>query len=122
MSDPQQPSQGWQPPQQPYQAGPPPPPPKKKVRVFTWVILGINVLFLIWLIAGINSVSSSSCDDLDQQTCDAAKTVGGGIGALLIIFLWVAVDVILGIIWLVTRKKEPTVVYVQQAPPPPPTS
>ena len=64
-----------------------------------------------------SGVASSECTgNLDQQSCDAAKAIGGGIGALLIIFLWVAVDVILGVIWLVTRKKEPTVVYVRQPP------
>jgi hypothetical protein len=58
----------------------------------------------------------ATCDPgLSQQSCDAAKAIGGGIGALLIVFLWVAADVILGIIWLVTRKREPQVVYVQQA-------
>jgi len=96
----------------------PPPPAKKKVRVFTWIILAINLLFVVWLVVGIAGVSSGTCDGLTQQNCDAAKAIGGGIGALLIIFLWVAADVILGIIWLVTRKKEPTVVYVQQPPPP----
>ncbi|WP_276606859.1 hypothetical protein [Nakamurella flava] len=35
----------------------------------------------------------------------------------MILFLWVAVDVILGVIWLVTRKKEPAVIYLQAPPP-----
>lgn len=91
---------------------------KRKTRVFTWIILGINVIFLIWIIAGVSSVSSGKCDaTMTVAACNSAKAVGGGIGALLIIFLWVAADVILGILWLVTRKKEPTVVYIQQAPP-----
>jgi hypothetical protein len=90
---------------------------KKKVRVFTWIILAVNVLFLIWLIAGIVGVSNSTCTgNMTQATCDSAKAIGGGIGAMLIIFLWVAADVILGIIWLVTRKKEPTIVYMQAPP------
>ncbi len=90
---------------------------KRKVRIFTWIILAINALFAAWLILGVISVSNNTCDpSLSQQSCDAAKAVGGGIGALLIVFLWVAADVILGIIWLVTRKREPQVVYVQQAP------
>ena|SRR5664279_3861147 len=117
MTGQQQPSGAFDPRQsQVYVQQQPAPVKKKKVRVFTWIILAINLLFLIWLIAGITSVSTAKCDGLTQQNCDAAKAIGGGIGSLLVIFLWVAADVILGIIWLVTRKKEPTVIYVQQPP------
>ena len=35
----------------------------------------------------------------------------------LLFILWALVDVILGVIWLATCKKEPTVLYVQQYPP-----
>src|SRR6478752_682811 len=31
-------------------------PEKKKVRVFTWIILGINVLFLAWIVFGVAGV------------------------------------------------------------------
>ena len=93
-------------------------PRKRKVRIFTWIILAINVIFAAWLIGGMVSVSNSTCEgNLSQSACDGAKAIGGGIGALLIIFLWVAADIILGIIWLVTRKREPQqIVYVQQPP------
>lgn len=98
----------------------PPPPRKKKVRVFTWIIVAINVLFAVWLIGGIATAASksgTSCNGLDQKTCEAAQGIGATIGAGLILFLWVAVDVILGVIWLVTRKKEPAVIYLQAPPP-----
>lgn len=104
------------PPVQPYQA---PPPPKPRVRVFTWFILVVNVLFLIWFIVAMRSVNSSTCDDLNSTDCEGMKDLGGGIGGFLIIFIWLAVDVVLGIIWIVTRRRQPTVVYVQQPPPPP---
>ncbi len=106
MSSPQQlPAYGQQPPMVQK---------KRKTRVFTWIILAINAIFLIWIIAGVSSVSSGKCDaTMTVAACNSAKAIGGGIGALLIIFLWVAADVILGILWLVTRKKEPSVVYVQ---------
>ncbi len=90
---------------------------KRKIRFFTWFILALNALFLVWLIFGISGVANGTCDAaMSQEACNAAKAIGGGIGALLIIFIWVAADVILGIIWLVTRKKQPTIVYVQQPP------
>lgn len=104
-------------PQPPVYAQQPPTPKKRKTRVFTWIILAVNVIFLIWIIAGVSSVSGGKCDaTMSVDACNSAKAIGGGIGALLVIFLWVAADVILGILWLVTRKKESTVIYVQQAP------
>jgi hypothetical protein len=91
------------------------PQPKRKVRVFTWVILAINALFLIWVIAGVASGSghATDCGSLDQNTCDSASHVGTAIGVGIIVFLWAAADLILGVIWLVTRKRTPAVVYVQ---------
>lgn len=76
-----------------------------RFRVFTWIILAINVLFLIWIISGVAGRPDASCTALDQETCQAASDVGTGIGALVIVFLWVAADVILGILWLITRPK-----------------
>lgn len=92
-------------------------PKRRKVRIFTWVILVINVLFLVWIIAAAASTSghASDCGSLTQQTCDDAKNTGTAIGVFLVVVFWAAVDVILGIIWLVTRRREPVVIY-QQAP------
>jgi hypothetical protein len=69
------------------------------------------------------------CANLRGQARDlceaenAGTALGAGIGAFIIIALWAFVDVILGIIWLVTRKKEPQQVIIQQAAQPsqPPT-
>jgi hypothetical protein len=78
-----------------------------RFRVFTWIILAINVLFLIWIIGG----TSSAADNCDGKVgdalsaCQAGTAIGAGIGAAMIIGLWVAVDIILGIIWLITRPK-----------------
>ncbi len=77
-------------------------------RVFTYVILLVNLIFLIWIIAGAASTSghATDCGTLTQQTCDNARNVGAGIGIGIIIFLWAAVDAILGIVWLVTRPNK----------------
>lgn len=93
-------------------------PVKRKHRVFTWVILVINVLFLIWVITGVASGSgnATNCGGLSQQTCNDAAHTGTAIGVALIVVFWAIVDVILGVLWLVTRKREPTLVYVQQTP------
>jgi hypothetical protein len=78
-----------------------------KWRPFTWVILVINALFLIWIISGIAG-NSSNCSGLSGQeldTCQSATAVGTGIGVAIIVVFWALVDVILGVIWLVTRRK-----------------
>jgi hypothetical protein len=73
----------------------------RKFRIFTWVILAVNVLFLVWIITGISGNASDPACTANATACQ----VGTGIGALLIVFLWVAADVILGILWLVTKPK-----------------
>jgi fatty acid desaturase len=80
---------------------------KKKRHVFRWVFLAIQALFLIWIIAGASSAGDNCAgktgDALDA--CQAGTAVGAGIGITLIIFLWVAVDVILGITYLIFRRR-----------------
>ncbi|GAB3191617.1 hypothetical protein GCM10027261_02010 [Geodermatophilus arenarius] len=84
-----------------------PAPVKKKRHVFRWVFLAIQALFLIWIIGG----ASSAADNCDGQVgdaltaCQAGTAVGAGIGVMVIVFLWVAVDVILGIGYLIFRKR-----------------
>ena len=82
-------------------------PTRKKRHIFRWVFLAIQVLFLIWIIAG-TSGNADNCDGKTGQAldaCQAGTAVGTGIGVALIIGLWVAVDVILGIGYLIFRKR-----------------
>ena len=74
------------------------------MRPFSWVIIGINALFLIWIVKGV----------ADANPTNDAEIVGTGIGVMLIVGLWAFTDVILGILWLVTRKRQPQVVIVQR--------
>ncbi len=79
--------------------------PRKRKRVFMWFFLAVQVLFLIWIIAGISSGSGqpSDCGSLDAETCNAASDTGTAIGVALIFAFWAIVDVILGFIYLVVR-------------------
>jgi hypothetical protein len=78
-------------------------PPKKKRHIFRWVFLAIQVLFLIWIIAGASSASDNCEGETGQalEACEAGTAVGAGIGVVLIIFIWMAVDVILALTYLV---------------------
>src|SRR5712672_1376716 len=78
-------------------------------RPLTWVILVVQVLFVIWLITGISAVSDNNCStDAYADACRAGQAMGAGIGIGLIIFLWALIDVILGVIWLITNKSKRT--------------
>ena len=103
--------------QQPYPPGAIPPP-RKRRRVFLWVFLAIQVLFVIWVIAGaasgggIHAQAVAYCHahpDAYVSFSDCVSLSGGGskagtaIGAGIIIVLWVAADVILGVSYGVYR-------------------
>jgi hypothetical protein len=70
-----------------------------------WVILAINVLFLVWLVSALGS--STTCEGMtgDQlSACQAGEGIGKGIVFFVILLLWALVDVILGVVYLVTRR------------------
>lgn len=102
----------------------PAPAPRKRKRVFMWFFLAIQALFVAWMIVGFataNNTPSASdiasacggnnwqalynsyheCVTTTTSDLQAAGGIGTGIGAALVIGLWVAVDVILGITRLV---------------------
>lgn len=83
------------------------------MRKMTWVIIIFNILMLVWVVAAVASTPEGTSDCkreaannqfLDEEDCDNAAAVGTAIGVGVLMFFWVAVDVILGIIWLVTNS------------------
>jgi hypothetical protein len=84
-----------------------PPTPRRKRHLFRWFFLVVQVLFLVWIIAGAGGNSDNCAGKVGDalNACKAGTAVGTGIGVALIIGLWVAVDVILGITYLIVRKK-----------------
>lgn len=75
-------------------------------RIFSYVILLFNVLMLVWIIAGAASSSGAhNCGSLDSSTCAAANNAGTAIGVGILIVLWALGDVILGVLWMVTRPR-----------------
>ncbi|GAB3991856.1 hypothetical protein [Nocardioides marmoraquaticus] len=79
-------------------------PPKKKKRIFLWFFLAVQLLFIIWIFAGIGAAGEATdCGTLDQETCQAASDVGTGIGVILIIGLWMIVDFFLAVGYVIYR-------------------
>ncbi|MCP3423816.1 hypothetical protein [Nocardioides pinisoli] len=79
--------------------------PKKKRRIFLWFFLAVQVLFIIWIIAGIGSAGgdATDCGSLSQETCNDARDVGTGIGVALVVGLWMVVDFLLGVGYAIYR-------------------
>lgn len=79
--------------------------PKRKKRVFLWVFMVVQVLFLIWVIGGASTGSGqpTDCGVLDAETCNDASDIGTGIGVAFVIAFWAIVDIILGITYGIYR-------------------
>ena len=81
--------------------------PRRTKRVFMWVFLAIQALFLIWVISGAATAGGTPADcatsGLDLETCNAASDVGTGIGVAIIVGAWFFVDVFLGVGYAVYR-------------------
>ena len=75
----------------------------KSWRAFTWVILGIQVPFAIWMVGAIVSASDSDCPDEFADACKAGTAIGLGIGLAFVLLAWALTDVILGVVWIVTN-------------------
>jgi hypothetical protein len=70
----------------------------------TWIVLLFNVGMLVWVITGaVGNANSADCQGTNGAASQTGCQVGTTIGVGLLIGLWVAGDIILGIIWLVTR-------------------
>lgn len=94
-------------------------PPKQRKRIFTWVIVGINVLFVAAIILAVvsNNGTPRNCGTLSARVCSDANNTGAALAVTLIVIIWVVADIILGILWLVTRKREPQQIIYVQGPP-----
>jgi hypothetical protein len=75
-----------------------------KWRKMTWALNIWNVIFLIWIIAGVSDRASKDCPPGDDL-CISASDAGTSIGVGLIIFLWFLGFVVLGLVWLMTRRQ-----------------
>jgi hypothetical protein len=74
-----------------------------------WVILAINALFLLAVILMFNV--ESSCQGMtgeELSNCQAGEGIGKGAAFLFALFVWALVDIVLGVIFLVTRSRAGT--------------
>ncbi len=84
--------------------------PKKKRRIFLWVFLAVQVVFIVWIVAGVTQAGGSpdDCEGLSREACNNAESIGTGIGVALIVGVWLVVDFLLAVIYGVYRLAKRT--------------
>ncbi|MCW2748104.1 MAG: hypothetical protein JWP10_1246 [Nocardioidaceae bacterium] len=82
-----------------------PPKQKKKKKIFLWFFMAVQILFIVWIIAGISSTSgnASDCGTLSQQTCNDAEDIGTSIGVFVVFVFWVIADFLLAVTYGIYR-------------------
>jgi hypothetical protein len=73
-------------------------------KLIKWTFIGFNALMALWLWAGMKA-ASTAIDATTSSAEQAGAAIGTGIGAALVITLWVAGAVILGLFVMFTRPK-----------------
>lgn len=72
-------------------------------KLIKWGFIGFNVLMLVWFIGGMGAAT----DGMDAMS-EAERTgaaIGTGLGAAMLLGIWVVGDIILGLLVLLTRPK-----------------
>lgn len=72
-------------------------------KLVKWSFIGFNILMAVWLIGGMGAATEGM--DAMSEAERAGATIGTGIGAAMILGLWVVGDIILGLFVLFTRPK-----------------
>ena len=83
-----------------------------KWRVFRWVFLALQLSFVGWIIDILVNTSSSHAEEACRsssavlaQACQDVYRAGRDLDIIVIVAIWVAVDVILGLTYLVWKQK-----------------
>lgn len=73
-------------------------------KLVKYSFIAFNLLMLLWMVAGMGAVS----DNYQPGMSDAEKAgaaIGTGIGAMMVLAIWVFGDIILGLFVMFTRPK-----------------
>ncbi|WP_296747310.1 hypothetical protein [Mesorhizobium sp.] len=72
-------------------------------HVFKWLFIIFNILMLLWLVGYWSQISGMIGHGSDAEKAGGA--IGAAIGTSMLLFFWVAGDIILGLFTLLTRGK-----------------
>ncbi len=74
-------------------------------KIVKFTFIAFNILMLLWLVFGVGS-AAETIEQAGSEAEQAGAAIGTGLGAMMIIIIWVAGDVILGLMTLLTRAKK----------------
>jgi hypothetical protein len=72
-------------------------------KIVKWGFFLFNILMVVWLVGGMNAATEGMQAMSEAEQAGAA--IGTGIGAMMILVIWVFGDIILGLFFLFTRPK-----------------
>lgn len=73
-------------------------------KIFKWAFVLFNILMLIWIVGGVGG-NMDTINNGATEAHRAGAAIGTGIGAMMLLTLWVIGDIILGLFVLFTRPK-----------------
>ena len=74
-------------------------------KLVKYSFIGFNILMLIWMITGMGA-SAEAIDSAKTEAERMGAEIGTGLGAMMILTIWVIGDIILGLMTLLTRPKK----------------
>ena len=74
-------------------------------KIVKYSFIGFNILMLLWFVVGMGG-AADGINNAGSEAEQAGAAIGTGLGAMVIIFIWVAGDVVLGLMTLLTRAKK----------------
>lgn len=74
-----------------------------KIVKYTFILF--NVFMAWWLIAGVGG-ASEQVSEASSEAAKAGAAIGTGLGAFMVMTIWVFGDIILGLFMLFTRPKK----------------
>ena len=75
--------------------------------MFKWFFALVNLGFAAWLISAFTDTETcAGLTGAELEGCEAGTAIGGFAAAAMILFLWLAVDVILYVGYRIFRRKD----------------
>lgn len=72
-------------------------------KLVKWGFIGFNILMAIWLVGGMGAATEGM--EAMSEAEKAGAVIGTGLGAAMILSIWVIGDIILGLFVMFTRPK-----------------
>jgi hypothetical protein len=83
------------------QLPPPIQPARPRRRVFFWIFLTVQAMFVLWIVTGL--VAHNQCTNLSPRGCADAGNVAHGLAVAVQVITWVVVDFLVGGTYAVYR-------------------